>query len=315
MGLLVGSFLNVVVWRVPRGESVVHPPSACPACGAAVRPADNVPVLSWLLLRGRCRDCSAPISPRYPLVELGTAVLFAVMALRFGLDPVLPAYLYLAAVGLALALIDLDCKRLPDALTLPSYPVVAALLALGAVLGSDSGQLVRALLGGLAMYALYFALCFAYPAGMGFGDVKLAGVLGMATAWLGWGAWTVGVFLGFLLRRRVGPRARAAAPGRAQDRGAVRAVHAPRRPHRPTGRDAAGPGVPALQRLCSRALRRSADLETPPPQGTPPIGRCVLRRPVGHHRTSRPAGPPPEGTRRGTTRSGARHRHVRCARR
>ena len=198
VGLAVGSFLNVVVWRVPRGGSVVRPPSACPACGAAVRPADNVPVLSWLRLRGRCRDCSAPISPRYPLVELGTAALFVVMALRFGPDPVLPAYLYLAGVGLALALIDLDCKRLPDALTLPSYPVLAALLAVGAALGSDSGELVRALLGGFAMYALYFALCFAYPAGMGFGDVKLAGVLGMATAWLGWGAWTVGVFLGFL---------------------------------------------------------------------------------------------------------------------
>lgn len=199
LGLLVGSFLNVVVWRVPRGESVVRPPSACPACGAPVRPRDNVPVLGWLLLRGRCRDCSAPVSVRYPLVELATAVLFVVVTARFGLDPVLPAYLYLAAVGLALALIDVDCKRLPNALTLPSYPVLAALLAVGAVLGSDSGELVRALLGGAAMYAVYFALCFAYPAGMGFGDVKLAGVLGMATAWLGWGAWTVGLFLGFLL--------------------------------------------------------------------------------------------------------------------
>ena len=198
LGLVVGSFLNVVVWRVPRGESVVRPASACPSCGAPVRPADNVPVLGWLRLRGRCRDCAAPISRRYPLVELGTAVLFAVMALRFGLDPVLPAYLYLAAVGLALALIDLDCKRLPDALTLPSYPIAAALLAVAALAGSDSGELVRALLGGLAMFALYFALCFAYPAGMGFGDVKLAGVLGLYTAWLGWGAWVVGLFLGFL---------------------------------------------------------------------------------------------------------------------
>ena len=198
LGLVVGSFLNVVVWRVPRGESVVRPPSACPSCSAPVRPRDNVPVVSWLLLRGRCRDCGADISPRYPLVELGCAALFVLMALRFGADPVLPAYLYLAAVGLALALIDLDCKRLPNALTLPSYPVVAVLLAVGALLGSDSGQLVRALLGGLAMYAFYFALCFAYPAGMGFGDVKLAGVLGMATAWLGWGAWAVGLFLGFL---------------------------------------------------------------------------------------------------------------------
>jgi leader peptidase (prepilin peptidase)/N-methyltransferase len=199
LGLLIGSFLNVVVHRVPRGESVVSPPSACPGCGTSIRARDNVPVLGWLLLRGRCRDCDASISPRYPLVEVATALLFGVMAWRFGLDPVLPAYLYLAAVGLALALIDLDCKRLPDALTLPSYPVAAVLLVVADLLGSESGQALRALLGGAAMFALYFALCFAYPAGMGFGDVKLAGVLGLYTAWLGWGAWAVGLFLGFFL--------------------------------------------------------------------------------------------------------------------
>ena len=199
VGLLIGSFLNVVVWRVPRGESVVSPPSACPGCQTPIRPRDNVPVAGWLLLKGRCRDCQAAISPRYPVVELATAGLFVVMALRFGLDPVLPAYLYLAAVGLALALIDLDCKRLPDALTLPSYPVAVVLLGVAALSGSDSGSFVRALIGGAAMYAVYFALCFAYPAGMGFGDVKLAGVLGLYTAWLGWGAWAVGLFTGFLL--------------------------------------------------------------------------------------------------------------------
>ncbi len=199
LGLLIGSFLNVVIHRVPRGESVVSPPSACPNCKTAIRPRDNIPVVGWLLLRGKCRDCSTPISPRYPIVEAATALLFVVMALRFGLDPVLPAYLYLAAVGLALALIDLDCKRLPDALTLPSYPVAAVLLGGAALLGSDSGNFVRALLGGVAMFAVYFALCFAYPAGMGFGDVKLAGVLGLYTAWLGWGAWAVGLFLGFFL--------------------------------------------------------------------------------------------------------------------
>ena len=199
LGLLIGSFMNVVIHRVPRGESVVSPPSACPSCGSQIRPRDNVPVLSWLLLRGRCRDCGAPISTRYPLVELTSAALFAVMALRFGVDPVLPAYLYLAAVGLALALIDLDCKRLPNALTLPSYVVVTVLLAGAALLGADTGALQRALLGGAAMYAVYYALCFAYPAGMGFGNVKLAGVLGLATGWLGWGAWSVAIFLGFLL--------------------------------------------------------------------------------------------------------------------
>ena len=198
LGLAVGSFLNVVIWRVPRGESVVRPPSACPGCGAPVRPRDNVPVLSWLLLRGRCRSCGCRIPARYPLVELLTAGTFAVLAVRVGLDPVLPAYLYLGAVGVALAVIDLDHKRLPNALTLPSYPVAAVLLGVAALAGSD-GSWLRALLGGLAMYAVYFLLAFAYPAGMGFGDVKLSGVLGMHTAWLGWGAWSVGLFLGFLL--------------------------------------------------------------------------------------------------------------------
>ena len=199
LGLVIGSFLNVVVHRVPAGGSVVRPPSACPSCGTPIRPYDNVPVVSWLLLRGRCRDCSAPISPRYPLVEAGTAVLFAVMALRFGADPVLPAYLYLAAVGMALALIDIDVKRLPDVLTLPSYPVAAGLLGLAALLGSDSGSLVRALLGGVVAFAFYFGLAFAYPAGMGFGDVKLSGVLGLYLGWLGWGVLVAGLFLGFLL--------------------------------------------------------------------------------------------------------------------
>jgi len=198
VGLAVGSFLNVVIWRVPRGESVVSPPSACPSCNTPIRPRDNLPVAGWLLLKGKCRDCSTSISPRYPLVEALTAALFVILAMRFGLDPVLPAYLYLAAVGLALALIDLDTRRLPDVLTLPSYAALAALLGLGAVFGSDSGDVVRALLGGLAMYAFYFAICFAYPRGMGFGDVKLAGLLGMATGWLGWGAWAVGLFGGFL---------------------------------------------------------------------------------------------------------------------
>ena len=199
LGLLIGSFLNVVVHRVPAGLSVVSPPSACPSCSTPIRPRDNVPVLGWLLLRGRCRDCATPISARYPLVELGAAVLFAVMALRFGPDPVLPAYLYLAAVGLALALIDLDCRRLPDALTLPSYPVGAALLGAAALAGSSSGSLLRALLGGALMFAVYFLLCLAYPAGMGFGDVKLSGVLGLYLGWLGWGVLAVGLFLGFLL--------------------------------------------------------------------------------------------------------------------
>jgi leader peptidase (prepilin peptidase)/N-methyltransferase len=200
LGLAVGSFLNVVVHRVPAGESVVRPASHCPGCGRAVRPRDNVPVLSWLALRGRCRDCGERISVRYPLVELATGALFAVLAVRFGPDPALPAFLYLGAVGIALALIDVAVKRLPDVLTLPSYVVSTVLLAAAVPFGEAGvGDLLRALGGMAALYAVYFLLVLAYPRGMGFGDVKLAGVLGLYAGWLGWGPWTVALAGGFLL--------------------------------------------------------------------------------------------------------------------
>ncbi len=204
LGLLVGSFLNVVVWRVPRGESVVRPASRCPSCGYAVRPRDNVPVVSWLLLRGRCRDCREPISRRYPAVELATAAVLALLGWRIGLEPWLPAFLYLGAVGVALTLIDVDVHRLPDAIVLPSYGVTAVLLLLPGVLTGHGDDALRAVLGGAALFGFYFLLAFAYPAGMGFGDVKLAGVLGAYLAFLGWGTLLVGGFLGFLLGGVVG---------------------------------------------------------------------------------------------------------------
>jgi leader peptidase (prepilin peptidase) / N-methyltransferase len=204
LGLIIGSFLNVVVWRVPRGGSIAHPPSHCPACGADVRPRDNVPVVSWLLLRGRCRDCATPISARYPLVELGTALVFVVLAARIGLEPELPAFLYLGAIGVALALIDLDVKRLPNTIVLPSYVVAAVLLGAAAVFGHDWDSYLRAGLGMAALYAFYFALAWIYPAGMGFGDVKLAGVLGAYLGWLGWAEVVTGTFLGFLFGGVVG---------------------------------------------------------------------------------------------------------------
>lgn len=204
LGLAVGSFLNVVVWRVPRGESVVRPPSACPRCGNAIRSRDNLPVLGWLILRGRCRDCGEPISVRYPLVEAGTAALFVAMGLRFGASAVLPAYLYLSAVGLALALIDLDTMRLPDALTLPSYGVIALLLSIAAWQQGNSHALIRAGVGALLLGGFYFVVWFAYPAGMGFGDVKLAPTLGACLGWLGYGVVAVGGFLGFLFGAVVG---------------------------------------------------------------------------------------------------------------
>ena len=208
LGLAIGSFLNVVVHRVPRGASIVSPPSACPRCGTPIRPRDNVPVLGWLLLRGRCRDCGEPISRRYPLVEAATGVAFAlvtVFALTGDRTPaVLPALVYLAAVSIALTLIDLDVRRLPDVIVLPSYVVLLALLGAASLVEGDWWPFVRTLIGMVAGFGFYFALAFIYPAGMGFGDVKLAGVLGMALAWFGWAELVVGGFLGFLLGGVVG---------------------------------------------------------------------------------------------------------------
>jgi leader peptidase (prepilin peptidase)/N-methyltransferase len=199
LGLVIGSFLNVVIWRVPRGESVARPPSHCPSCNTPISPRDNIPVLSWLILRGRCRQCQARISPRYPAVELGTAVLFGLFAGHFGAHAVLPGFLYLAAVGIALAMIDFDVQRLPDALTLPSYPVGLALLGIAAAVDDRPHAFVHGLIGMAALFAFYGLVWFIYPAGMGLGDVKLSGVLGLYLGYLGWGQLVVGAFAAFVV--------------------------------------------------------------------------------------------------------------------
>jgi leader peptidase (prepilin peptidase)/N-methyltransferase len=201
LGLAVGSFLNVVIHRVPAGLSVVRPASRCPGCAAPIRVRHNVPVLGWLLLRGRCADCGAPISPRYPLVEAGTAVLFTLVALLCFLRsqlPLLPALAYLAAIGVALALIDIDTHRLPNVIVLPSYPVLAVLLAAASVASGDGGALARAGLGAATLLGFYLVITLVYPAGMGWGDVKLAGLLGGVLGYLGWAELLVGGFAGFL---------------------------------------------------------------------------------------------------------------------
>ena len=213
LGLAIGSFLNVVIYRVPAGKSIVSPPSACPNCGAGIRRRDNVPVLSWLILRGKCRDCGAPISPRYPLVEGFTALAFVAVAalLAPAIDSatdvqqlvaallVLVAYLYLAAVSIALALIDIDVHRLPNTIVLPSYVVGGVLLAGAAILSGEFTHLIGAAIAAAALFVAYFLLRFAYPRGMGFGDVKLAGVLGLYLGWIGLGAVVVGAFAPFVI--------------------------------------------------------------------------------------------------------------------
>jgi leader peptidase (prepilin peptidase)/N-methyltransferase len=199
VGLLVGSFLNVVIARVPEGRSVVTPRSACPACGTPIAPSQNVPVVSWLLLRGRAACCGVPISRRYPLVELLTAAAFAAVTAWQELSWLLPALLYLAAISIALTMIDLDHFRLPDRIVLPSYGVVAVLLGVAALGEGEYRPLVRAAMAGAVLWGFYFVLRVIKPAGMGFGDVKLAGILGMYLGWLGWGEVALGAFLGFAI--------------------------------------------------------------------------------------------------------------------
>jgi leader peptidase (prepilin peptidase) / N-methyltransferase len=173
-GLLVGSFLNVVAWRLPRGESLAHPPSHCPSCGEPIRPYDNVPVLSWLMLRGRCRHCRAPISARYPLVELSTGVLYAlVVGFRHGTADVVLGLL-LVTFLVPITLIDLDVRRIPNKLTGP-----LSVLALAAVVVFATGDVVEYLVAGAGAFLFFFLAAFAYPQGMGMGDVKLAGAIGL----------------------------------------------------------------------------------------------------------------------------------------
>ena len=212
-GLLIGSFLNVVVYRVPAGISLVAPPSACPKCESRIRAYDNIPLLSWVFLKGRCRNCGDSISPRYPLVEAGTALAFAAVALVAAVGStrltdtrsiisgalILVAYLYLAAITVALALIDLDVHKLPNAIVLPAYVVGLALFTAASFVSGDFSALLRGLIAMAAMFVLYLTMALVYPGGMGFGDVKLAGVLGLFLGWSGWGALVVGVFGAFLL--------------------------------------------------------------------------------------------------------------------
>ncbi len=203
-GLAVGSFLNVVVHRLPRGESLSHPPSRCPGCGHAVRPRDNVPVLSWLLLRGRCRDCHAPIAWRYPLLEAVTAALWvAVVAARWDDAAQVVLGIVLVTLMVAVVPIDLEHRLILNKLTYP-----AALLAPVIGLALDPGFVAEQLIAGAAAGGFFLLAALAYPRGMGLGDVKLATVMGL---YLGRAvgpavliALVTGVLVGVVIISRVG---------------------------------------------------------------------------------------------------------------
>jgi leader peptidase (prepilin peptidase)/N-methyltransferase len=173
-GLIIGSFLNVVAYRVPRGQSIVKPRSRCTTCGEEVRAFDNVPLLSWLFLRGRCRHCKAPISARYPAVELVTGIAFVAIVLARGVSLELLLDLPLAAMLIAIAGIDFDHKIIPHRILVP-----LAVWGIAASAFVRPDKLPELLIAGAAAFTFLLVAALIHPKGMGLGDVKLAGVMGL----------------------------------------------------------------------------------------------------------------------------------------
>jgi leader peptidase (prepilin peptidase)/N-methyltransferase len=188
-GLAVGSFLNVVIVRVPSDESLLRPPSKCPMCEAEIAPRDNIPIISWILLKGRCRSCGEPIPAGYPLVEAANAVLWVLAGLRFGDSAFVVPYALLFSVLLVLSVIDLELYILPNKITYPS--ILASLVAIPilsfAFADDPAGAILGAVIGGIGFAGFLLVILLAWELlmhkeGMGMGDVKLAVLLGL---WLG----------------------------------------------------------------------------------------------------------------------------------
>lgn len=206
LGLIVGSFLNVVIARVPEGGSLIRPASHCPGCGAPIRARDNVPVVSWLILRGKCRDCGEPISAMYPLVELTTGLIWAVLgvwALQTSgqslANPLLPVSLALASAGIALTVIDVRVLRLPNAIVLPLYPIVILGLLLAGVIGGSWPWWESLCGAGIWLIAVGVPWLISGGRWMGAGDVKLAPILGAVLGWQAVASAGIGILLAFVL--------------------------------------------------------------------------------------------------------------------
>jgi leader peptidase (prepilin peptidase) / N-methyltransferase len=184
IGLAFGSFLTVVVDRVPKKESIVSPRSRCPSCDAEILNRDNVPVISWLVLRGRCRACHARIPARYPMLEAGTGALFAGVAIVYPEIFVAAILCAFCAVMLAVAAIDLEHRIIPNKITYPALPAFAGAIVVGWVAGQDLDP-IRALIGGLAYGGAFLVIAFIVPRGLGMGDVKLTTLIGLVMGSLG----------------------------------------------------------------------------------------------------------------------------------
>ena len=178
VGLLIGSFLNVCIYRLPRRESIVFPASRCPACGARIRSWDNVPVLAWFWLRGRCRDCGGAISWRYPLIEAVNGAVYGLIVWRFGLSAEAVVYAAFFSTLLVVTVIDLDFQIIPDRISLPGIPIAfACALWLGRITWWES------MLGAALPAALFLAIVILSRGGMGLGDVKLIAMIGALVGW------------------------------------------------------------------------------------------------------------------------------------
>jgi leader peptidase (prepilin peptidase) / N-methyltransferase len=183
-GLVVGSFLTVVADRVPKKESIVSPRSRCPHCGAEIRNRDNVPVLSWLALRGRCRSCGARVSARYPLLEIGTAASFAGVAIVYPRVYVIVMLCAFCAVMIVVGAIDLELKIIPNKITYPAFPAFAVAIVVGWAIGQDLDP-ARAAIGALLYGGAFLLIAIIAPRGLGMGDVKLTGLIGLVMGSLG----------------------------------------------------------------------------------------------------------------------------------
>ncbi len=195
-GIMIGSFLNVVVFRVPRKESIISPRSRCPSCGTELRTRDNIPLFSWIALKGRCRSCGEQIGGRYPLIELANGALWIAAALRFERPEEAVFVALFCSVLLALSAIDLEHKRLPNVIVLPSIVVALIWIAARSLTSGRWGIIRTAVECGLIAFAIFFVIALV-SGGMGFGDVKLAGLIGLVAGRFGWEEAAAAVLLSF----------------------------------------------------------------------------------------------------------------------
>jgi leader peptidase (prepilin peptidase)/N-methyltransferase len=203
-GLVVGSFLNVCIWRIPRSQSIISPSSRCPSCDSPIRPMDNIPIVSYLLLGGKCRYCKAGISLRYPLVEGMNALLYLLVFNRFGMGWHLPVYLAFVSSLVVITFIDLDFQIIPNSITLPGIPIgllAGSFLLPDPFMRADNLGLAASVIGAIGGFGFFWAVAVLSRGGMGGGDVKMMGMVG---ALLGWKAVFLTTFLGSLAGSVVG---------------------------------------------------------------------------------------------------------------